>query len=158
MIVMNSNKIVNGNNAMEAEYETNRASKKKKKVVKRNRKKYVKHKIKTMRNIALVFIVGVTLITRYCIIYNMQMEYNSIQNRINKIKRENENLKIDLMKYNNIEYIEDKAINKLNMVQTKKSSAVYVNLNNKIVKQETSDKDTDKFSGILNVLKQFKWR
>jgi hypothetical protein len=57
------------------------------------------------------------------------------------------------MKYNNIEYIEDKAINKLNMVQTKKSSAVYVNLNNKIVKQETSDKDTDKFSGNLKCAK-----
>ncbi len=91
-----------------------------------------------MRNIGIVFVIGVVLIARYSIIYNMQMQLNSTQNRVDKINKQNENLTVELVKYNNLGYIEDTAINKLHMIQPQKSSAVYADLNKTIIKEDPS--------------------
>lgn len=154
MIVMNEDKIINGNNAMQPEYTEE------KQMIKRRKpkKNKINNKLKVIRNIGLVFIIGLTLIARYSIIYNMQMGLNSSQNRIENLNRDNENLMVELVKYNNLQYIEDTAVNKLHMVQPEKSSVVYVDLNKSIIKKETSDKDNKKFNSILDMLKQFKWR
>ncbi|MEA5008388.1 hypothetical protein [Clostridium tyrobutyricum] len=157
LIVMNEDKIISGNNAIQPEYETYKPTVKKVKVKKNNRKKQTKHKIKVMRNIGIVFVIGVVLIARYSIIYNMQMQLNSTQNRVDKINKQNENLTVELVKYNNLGYIEDTAINKLHMIQPQKSSAVYADLNKTIIKEDPS-KDKKKINSILDKVKQFKWR
>ncbi|WP_245331434.1 cell division protein FtsL [Clostridium algifaecis] len=151
---MNEDKIVNGNNAIQPEYTEE------KRIVKRKRtnKNKVRNKLRVIRNIGIIFIIGIILISRYSAIYNMQMELNSTQNRIENLNTENGNLMVELVKYNNLQYIEDNAINKLHMIQPSKASVVYVDLNKSIVKQETSDKNNKKFNTVLNKLKQFKWR
>lgn len=158
MIVMNKNKMINGNNAMQPEYESYEDYKKKRKIEVRTRHRNIKHKLRIMRNIAIVFIVGMVLIARYSIIYNMQNQLTTVQNNIDRLSRENDNLTVELVKYNNLEYIEENAIKKLHMIQPEKSTAVYADLNKPIIKQETNYKSNKKLSNIWNIFKQFKWR
>jgi cell division protein FtsL len=147
---MNKN-IINGNNAIEVQQQSPETVKRRKK------RRNPKHKVSTIRNIAIVFVVGVVLVARYSMIYNMQLQLTSIQNRVDDVNRQNENLTVELVKYNNLEYIEDNAIHKLHMIQPQKSSAVYADLNKPIINQETSDKD-DSSNIIQKIIKQFKWR
>lgn len=109
---------------------------------KKLKQKRLKGKIKIIRNIALTFIVGVILVGRYCIIYNIQQQLNSVSNNINELSKNNENLKVDLVKYNNIQYIEDSATNKLHMVPPDKGAAVHKDLDKEVIK--TGDKKSEK--------------
>lgn len=155
---MDENKMISGNNAINPEYESYESTVQRKKVKIRNKKKNTRSKLKVIRNIAIVFAVGIMLIARYSIIYNMQNELSSTQNRVNELNRENENLTVDLVKYNNLQYIEDNAVKKLHMAEPEKSLAVYADLDKPVVKQEESHKSGKKFSSILNIIEQFKWR
>ncbi|WP_446899314.1 hypothetical protein ACSVC9_05360 [Clostridium sp. LBM24168] len=158
LILMNENKMINGNNAINPEYESHESVVQRKKTKTKNKKRSTSNKLKVMRNIAIIFAVGIVLIARYSIIYNMQKELSFAQSRVNELNRENENLKVDLVKYNNLQYIEDNAVKKLHMGEPEKSIAVYADLDKPIVKEKASDKSNKKFSSILNIIKQFKWR
>lgn len=159
MIVMNEENMINGNTVLQPEYKpyekTDGNIHKKKNI---SRQKKVKKKLKVLLNICVFFIIGLTLIYRYSVIYNMQTELNSVESNISDINRQNENLTVELVKYNNLEYIEKNAESKLNMVVPDKGNAVYTNLNKPIIKNQV---DTDKIKtqkGILNKLKQLIWR
>lgn len=150
MIVVNEESFIQGNTVLQPEYRPYRdnqsheeENKKEKLRKKRKAKKRLNNKVKVIRNIILTFVVGLVLIGRYCAIYNMQMELNSTKHNINEINRENENLKVELVKYNNLQYIEDIAINKLQMIPPDKGAAVYTNLdkeNIKITEKKAQDK------------------
>lgn len=149
MIVVNEESFIQGNTVLQPEYKPYRDNgsyeedKKRKLNKKRKVKTRLKNKVKVIRNIALTFIVGLVLVGRYCVIYNMQMELNSLKSNINEINRENENLKVELVKYNNLQYIEDIATNKLKMLPPDKGAAVYTDLdkeNIKIIEKKEKDK------------------
>lgn len=159
MILMNKDSMVNGNTVLQPEYKPYKETEEKKlKTNAPNKALKVKKKLKVIRNICVVFVVGVILVYRYCAIYNAQTELNSIENNISKINKQNENLTVELVKYNNLEYIEDSAVNKLQMKIPDKGNAVYTNLDKKVIKVEENSDEPEMHKGILNKLKQFIWR
>lgn len=149
MIVVNEESFIQGNTVLQPEYRPYKDNKdykeKNKKNLKRNRntKKRINSKAKIIGNTILAFIIGLVLIGRYCVIYNMQMELNLTKHNINEINKENENLKVELVKYNNLQYIEETATSKLQMLPPDKGAAVYTNLdkeNIKITEKKVQDK------------------
>ena len=161
MIVVNENSVIRGNTVLKPEYNPYKndqaeQEEKRKRKIKHNKQKNrrMKNKVKVMRNIALTFIIGLTLVCRYCIIYDMQRELNSIKTNINVINRDNENLKVELVKYSNLQFIEETATNKLQMVKPDKGLAVYTNLDKEIIQSTEKKKEIEAQQNIWNKLRK----
>lgn len=128
------NNYINGNTVLAPQYDPSideeylELKKKRKEKLKINNKKNMKIKLATIRNIILVFIIGVTLIGRYSSIYNMQKQLNKMQNEITDFNRQNDSLKVELVKQNDVAKVQETAVTKLNMVQPDKNSVIYTNL------------------------------
>ncbi|WP_125152212.1 septum formation initiator family protein [Clostridium rectalis] len=145
MIVSGNEEYIRGNTALAPQVEPEIKKEKSKK--KQNRSKILKKKnksiqkkAKTIKSISIAFIIGVALLSRYSYIYNMQQNLNNINKGITKLNKNNENLKVELVKYNNIQYIEDIATKKLKMTKPSKNSIVYCDLNKEVFKnQQKSD-------------------
>lgn len=161
MIITNKNNIVSGNNALspqnipskhldETKYRD--FEKSKRQHLKINKEKSIKKKIKVLTNIILGFTIGITLIYRYSLIYNIEKDITQVNREISKVDSQNENLKIGLLKYNNIGEIEKKSTKELNMIPQSISNVIYIDLKknnfNSFSKQE------DKKSN--NLLKKLK--
>ncbi|PRR86588.1 Cell division protein FtsL [Clostridium luticellarii] len=160
MIVMDEGNMVNGNTVLQPEYKPYKKHgsdiRKKKNI---NRQAKVKKKLKVLLSICVFFIIGLTLIYRYSVIYNMQTELNSLESNISSINKQNENLTVELVKYDNLEYIEKNAANsRMGMIVPDKGNAVYVNLNRPIIKAQSDLDEAKKQKGILDKLKQLIWR
>ncbi|HEY5576615.1 MAG TPA: septum formation initiator family protein [Clostridiaceae bacterium] len=131
---LNEKFVINGNTVLAPNYMPYRESEQKRQVRKNSsNKKNIHKKIIVIRNIMIAFIVGITLVGRYCIIYNLQSELNTTKQNIAALNKENENLKVDLVKYNNIQYIEDVAVNKLGMVTPDRNDAIYADVSKKTI-------------------------
>lgn len=137
MIVTNKNNPTSGNNALAPEYlPSTGADKKRYEDLERSKKDHIKilkekrtkNKAKVLRNIAVGFIVAITLVYRYCYIYNIEQDITVAKNNISKVKAENENLRIGLLKYNNIETIEKISGEKLNMIPKSRTNVLYTDL------------------------------
>jgi cell division protein FtsL len=134
MNVLNEKYVINGNTVLAPNYMPYRESEQKGQVRKnRSNKKNINKKIIVMRNIMIAFIVGITLVGRYCIIYNLQSELNTTKQNISALSKENENLKVELVKYNNIQYIEDVAVKKLGMVTPDRNDAIYADVSKETI-------------------------
>ncbi|WP_315114425.1 septum formation initiator family protein [uncultured Clostridium sp.] len=99
------------------------------------RNKRTKSKLKVIRNISLVFIVGVTIVGRYGQIYNMQRQLNTLNTKISDINKDNENLRIELVKYSNLSLIEEIATTKLKMIKPTKADIMYVDMTKDAIKE-----------------------
>ena len=160
MIVVNEDSIISGNTALQPKYnpsididEENKELKKKKLKQKKIKQRRLNDKIKFMRNVVVMFIIGIVLVARYSSIYSMQMELSDIKSNINKVNRENQNLTVELVGYNNLQYIEDTAINRLHMVAPDKKNAVYIDLQKNVLKY-TEKKKGEQQQNIWNRLKK----
>lgn len=132
--MLNEKIMINGNTVLAPNHVPYRESEQKRQVRKnKSSKKNINKKIVIMRNIMIAFIVGITLIGRYCIIYNLQSELNTTRQNIVALNKENENLKVELVKYNNIQYIEDVAVNKLGMVTPDRNDAIYADISKETI-------------------------
>lgn len=143
---------INGNTVLAPEPEISQNERHKEKYSKKRIKKDKKissGKLKLLRNIGFTFLIGVTLIGRYSMIYGMQRELNAIGVEINTINKENENLRVELVKFNNLQYIEDVATKKLNMISPTKSNIMYCNLKNEMVKAPEKQLDSQKDEGVI---------
>jgi len=126
----------------------NRENEKKKKIKKINRK--TKSKALFIRNIFLAFIIGLTLIGRYSAIYNMQQQLNSVKSNINEMNKENDNLKVELVKYNNLHYIEDVATNKLHMISPNRNDAIYANISKETIISSNTGANSDSGTSFIS--------
>lgn len=124
MIVMNKNQYIQGSSVLAPVEETV----KKRKVKKTTKKNNKKEKIKIIKNILLIFVIGFVLIWRYAIIYNMQKNLGDIHHNIRTINKENENLKIHLVKYSSVENIEDSALSEIHMLKPDRGQIMYLKL------------------------------
>ena len=143
---------INGNTVLAPEPEISQNERHEKKHSKKGltkSKKISRGKLKILRNIVVSFTIGVTLIGRYSMIYGMQRELNAMGSQINTINKENENLRVELVKFNNLKYIEDVATKKLNMVNPTKSNIMYCNLKNEIVKVPEKQLNEQKDEGFM---------
>lgn len=151
MNVLNGKIMIDGNTALAPNYVPYRESERERQV-KRNKakNKNFNKKVVVMRNIMIAFIVGITLVGRYCIIYNLQSELNTTKQNIVALNKENENLKVELVKYNNIQYIEEAAINKLGMVTPDRNDAIYADISKETI--ITAEGESNEGKNAVNVL------
>lgn len=161
LILKDKNYINNGSSALQPERkhygEDDKRSliqeeNKRRKKVKQSKLKY---QAKVMFGIALTFIVGFTVVYRYSVIYNMEKQLSAATTKNNNAIKENENLKLELMKYNQIQSIRDRA-SKMNMVQTDKNKAVEVNYDRQTLKTDKNIND-EKDKSIFQVLKNLQF-
>jgi cell division protein FtsL len=117
--------------------------------------KGIKRKKNVLVNILLVFIVGVTIIARYSMIYNYQDNISKTKAEIDMLGKENDAYKVELIKFRNISYIEEIATQKLHMVKPRISDIQYCNLskNNLETKEDSEIKiSKDIINKIKNII------
>ncbi|WP_102400902.1 cell division protein FtsL [Haloimpatiens massiliensis] len=143
MILMNKNNI-DGSTALvpkreEINYEEERKKQQKKELelLNKTKEKSLKNKFKIILGIGMVFSIGMILVLRFAYICNLRQQVIDTQNQITNIGKENENLKVELLKYDNIKYIEKIATEKLNMERPNLGNAVYCDLGTKYFKENT---------------------
>lgn len=154
MIVTGKESYVQGSSALAPEVVTKQKKKNnsnKRKRIKVNQDKIVRNKLKIIRNIFCIFVVGVIIVGRYSKIYGLQREVNSINSTISKLNKENENLRVQLVKYSNIQYVEELSTNKLKMIKPDKNNLVYCDLKKQLVKVDNKleDKNLEKNQSVM---------
>lgn len=136
--------------APEVHIEEKSQKKKEKKVFRKKIPNNSRKKLSIIGKILTVFIVGTIIIGRYSKIYNMQKQLNNINNSIVKLNKENENLKVELLKLNNIKSVEDIAIGKLKMSVPTKENMIYCDMSKEIFKlNKNANEEKNKNKGII---------
>jgi cell division protein FtsB len=104
------------------------------------RLKNMRKKKNTLISISLGFVVGLTIVARYSMIYNYQNATFKAKAEIEVLNKENEAYKVQLIKFKNISYIEEIATEKLHMVKPRISDIEYCNLSkNNLETKEVSE-------------------
>jgi len=88
----------------------------------------IKKKKSILKNIISVFVIGVIIIARYCMIYNYQGANVKAKAEIDLVNKENDAYEVELIKFRNISYVEKVATTKLHMVKPRISEIEYLNL------------------------------
>lgn len=160
-VIYNSN-IINGNTVLVPDYEPYRKKSEQKdkklrqiKKEQANKRKLVHEKVLSL--VLCIFVFGIASIYRYCSVYKAQMQLTEVNSEISSIQKENDDLKLKMIKYNNMQYIEETATSKLHMVRADKNSVIYANLTNNYF-QDSKQKKTGLqnysfFEKILNFIK-----
>jgi len=146
------NYYVDGSTVMapEVHIEEKSQKKKEKKVFRKKIPNNSRKKLSIIGKILTVFIVGTIIIGRYSKIYNMQKQLNNINNSIVKLNKENENLKVELLKLNNIKSVEDIAIGKLKMSVPTKENMIYCDMSKEIFKlNKNANEEKNKNKGVI---------
>lgn len=112
----------------------------------------MKKQIRVILGITAIFIFGFAILLRYSEIYSLQNRLASVQNESNVIQDQNDDLKLQIFKSENIDDLTQKAVGDLHMVQPDKNSAVRVNLHKNSVNYNGNTKDTNK-KGVLDFIK-----
>lgn len=148
MIITEKENYINGSTVLAPQFEPSEEKKQNNKFKKqteiKKRNKRVKNKLKIIRNISLTFLIGVILIGRYSKIYNLQKQLNTMNYDMNVLNKDNENLKVELVKFSNIQYIEEVATKKLQMIKPTKESIIYCDMKKEIFKYENNIKTENK--------------
>ena len=155
LILTNGDMIIRGNTVLAPNQvpDRNREIEKQQIIKKKNIKnRKIKEQAFVIRNIFIVFLVGLALIGRCCSIYNMQKQLNTIQSNISDLNKDNDNLKVELVKYNNVQYIEEVATNKLHMVTPDMNNAIYANISKGTIIPTSSSKSDSNDSFISKVV------
>ena len=112
----------------------------------------MKKKKSVLTNILLGFVIGMTIIARYCMIYNYQDTASKAKVEMETLSRENDAYKVELIKFRNISYIEKTATTKLHMVKPRISDIQYLNLNKNNLKT-TEDLEAKSSNNIISKIK-----
>lgn len=160
--MMNKENLVNGNTVLAPQRQvinpapnekSQEAERKKKESLNRAKKEGRKEKLSILRNIAILFGIGVVLIGRYSAIYHMQKDLSNTRTTINRLSRENESLKVDLVKASNIQNVEEIATTKLHMIPADKNKAVYADLTKENFKNTTTKNQEKKERSLMEKIK-----
>lgn len=163
MVVENRKNPINGNNALataarplpKERVKNPEIDKRQREANKQLRKNKILKFLKFNGGVLAVGIVGALIIGRYTSIYSSQKEILSLQENIHVIKEESEALEVRLLKYDNIAYIEEVAINELKMVEPKAGELIYCDLNSVepiVMTTEKTEDSGNMFSKIKELL------
>lgn len=133
--------------------EQKEAIKRKNAIVKQKIDKRRHSKAKILLHIIVSFGIGMTLVYRYTALYNMQRELSKVENNIKAVNSENENLRIELIKFNNLNYLEENSLKKLNMTYPSKNSIAYCDLTKDNFSRGTVKNDNSIPKKVLNKVK-----
>lgn len=86
----------------------------------------VKERATVLLTILFTFIMGFSVVFGYSRVYQLQQGYNKNYSKLLEMKKSNENLRIQLVKFNDEQLVRDKAVNTLNMIKPNEKSYVKV--------------------------------
>lgn len=158
MIIMDKEFEIKGNTVLvpersEEEYIKERENYKRRKREMELHRKNIKMKkqVRIILGIAAIFIFGFVILIRYSEIYSLQNKLASIQNESNVIQDQNDDLRLQIFKSENIDDLTQKATGDLHMIQPDKNNAVHVDLHKNSVNYSGNTKDTSK-KGVLDFI------
>lgn len=131
MLVEKNKSMVSGNTVLKPKITSvpkRQEDKKSSQKTKLEKKQILKRRLKLIRNIGLSFVVAVIILFRYSAIYKAQGNISKQQEEIYKIREQNESMRVELIKFNNLKYIENIATTKLKMKKPNAGVAIYCNL------------------------------
>lgn len=108
------------------------------------------HKAKIISLIFISFLIGFTVLYRYSLIYSIQKDYVEARQSVGTLAKENENLKINLVKLEDDKTIRDK-ISSLKMAVASKNVCASVDLNKDVFNAKKENKTEE---GVLSYIKQ----
>lgn len=160
MIVVDKEKVVNGSNAMSTVVEPQRQRSKteaprKRTSTKTTRKTELKSKLKVMSTVSICFMVGVLLIGRYTTIYKNQNAIRNLKSEIESLKYNNDDLKVHLLKFEDINAVDKEAREKFTMITPGVNNVIYSDLSKNNFGEKTeskSSKTKEVFEKIKNIL------
>jgi cell division protein FtsL len=113
-------------------------------------------KRKVMTSIITVFIVGLGLIWGEAQVYATQQQLTKLKRQIVDMNRQNDDLKVQLLKVSSLEHVKQSAEDKLQMINPDKKYVIYMDLNkdnfNKEPKDDRESKSKELFMRIKNLL------
>ena len=95
----------------------------------------------TLLCILLLFICGFSVIYSYGAAFTKQKELAKLQKSERDINMENDNLKVELLKFSSFEYVKSNAEGKLSMIAPDRSKVISVDLNRDNFKEESLVKE-----------------
>ena len=116
-----------GNTAVELKPEVKREEKPQIKKQRRP-KNNLKLKVKMMSIIVIVGVFSFLTLLRFASIVNLQSEIRNVKKEIVEIQKENENIRVQIAKQNNLKKIEELAVSQYKMVEPKLDSILYVDV------------------------------
>jgi cell division protein FtsL len=125
----NAKSYVHGNVAYDIHPEKKLEVKKKprkRKKVKQN--KNLKVKLKIICTIGLVFALSFLTISRFTVIMDMSADIREVKSEIREVQKENDNIKVDLARMDNIRNIEQVAMNQYGMVVPQRDEIIYIDV------------------------------
>lgn len=150
---------VKGNTVVKPNRQSTESDKKYKELErsKRNKKKraYEKKKqnrIACLQIAALIFTVGLVVISRDTKVYNMQKELTSINKQISTVTDENEALRIQLLKIGSLDNIKTNAENKLGMSIATKDNTMQIEVPSNYFEEENDNADDEKETVLSKIL------
>ncbi len=156
---------IKGSTALAPERQQNGPSRKedyeilrKSKIQRENRLKHQKNiqKSKVIKAISIVFVAGIALMFNEGRLYEKQQKVTEIYSEINDISKQNEDMRIQLIKLNSLPNIKNTAENTLNMVMPKREDVIYADfsINNfaEVPQDDKESKAEDFFEKIKNLL------
>ena len=160
MVVTEKKYINNGNNALNPKRkpfreENNEFGRKDNEELRKSKQIKLRKQAMVMACIGLVFILGFSVVYRYSVIYTMQIKLQAANTNVDNIGKDNENLRLQLVQYNRLGDLQDKA-SKLNMVAPQKNNAVSLNYDKQTLKLKSSGDVQDKkniFTKLLGLIK-----
>jgi cell division protein FtsL len=134
-----SKNYVYGSTAYDLQPETN--DEKRQKVVKKP-KKNQKSKFKLMGNVIAISIISLFILTRFASIVKLTYDVRAVKSEIRKVQEENENIKVEIAKSDNIRSLEQAAVGKLGMIIPDKKQIVYIDVKPLTSLKENTGKKT----------------
>jgi len=105
----------------------------------------IKKRFKLISSVLLILCTGMLIVGRYSLIMNLSGQNSDIKNTLAESQKNNEILKVNLLKYYDIKQIEKTATSEIKMVRPDNNSIVRIDIsdNNESEAKETESKPQD---------------
>lgn len=121
----NRNAYVYGNVAYDVKPRVKKPSKKRV-IVTKKRKNSLAKKLKLMSAVGILFIVSFITLCRFATIVNLSNEIRKVRTEVASMQKENENIRVEIAKKDNIKQIEMLATKKYGMVAVESKNTVFM--------------------------------
>lgn len=88
----------------------------------------IKKRLKLIVLVVSMFCMGTLIVGRYALIMSLNNQCKEIKNSITESRKENEQLNLELLKYNDIKQVEKDATTELSMVRPSHANIVYLSV------------------------------
>lgn len=123
-----------------------------------NRKNYInslKKKVKSLAICFIMMIMSTIIVGRYATIINLNQQNLALKKNISENRKINEDLKLQLMKYENIKEINEVATNNLNMIRPDTVNIIHIRLDSTPLDLNNKEDIPDSSITIIDKIKVF---